>query len=664
MTVEKITDKIAALPPHANYFSLEFFPPKTDEGTSNLQARLSRMSQALHPLFVTVTWGAAGSTSSRSLEVAEICQRQLGLTTCLHLTCTNMSQRIVDNALQAAREIGVRNILALRGDPSREHEYGSEEQEVEGAEKFVWAVDLVRYIRRTHGDYFCVGVAGYPEGHSNETHPVDQDPVHDMPYLVEKVKAGADFIMTQLFYDVGAYSSYVDLVRNYREGVLGTIPIIPGLMPIQNYQLLRRITRLSHAKLPDHILQRLEGIRCDDEEVKRVGVDILSELVEELKHVTAIGPRGYHFYTLNLEKTVSFILERCHLIPSSTPDANEYSTSAIDESEVPTTNGEHIAHLVRRLSRASQVSVRRPSSPHNHVIPLSGSAISDPLSLVIGPSRAMTLAISHGVGSLGREATWDDYPNGRFGDARSPAFGEIDGYGGPSLHHSPSTAREKWGSPASRSDISELFKRHVMGDLDQLPWSEGGLSKETQVIRHELSRLIEERGWWSVASQPAVDGVSSDNAIFGWGPKGGFVFQKAFVEFFIPGKDWKTILRPYLSSTKVAPDVSWYAAPCPSSPLDGENSFESSDAASAVNSVTWGAFPGKEIVTPTIVEEVSFRAWVDEAFGIWAEWERCYAPDTRSRNVLQEEKGNCWLVNVICHDFHQKDRLWEILLNA
>ena len=622
------------------------------------------MSRALHPLFVTVTWGAGGSTSSRSLELAEICQRQLGLTTCLHLTCTNTNQRVVDETLQAAKDIGVRNILALRGDPPREHEYRTEEQEMEGTEKLIWAADLVRYIRRTHGDYFCIGVAGYPEGHSDESCPVNQDPVHDMPYLVEKVQAGADFIMTQLFYDVNAYLNYVDLVRSYREGVLGTIPIIPGLMPIQSYQILKRTTKLSHAKLPDHILERLEGIKGDDEEVKRVGVGIISEIVEELKRVTINGPRGYHFYTLNLEKAVSFVLERCHLIPSSTLDTREYSSSAIGDTKILHTNGEHVAHLVTGRSGTSQVSVRRLSSPHNHVIPLDGSPALSPSSALDASSRAVTLAISHGVGSLGREATWDDYPNGRFGDARSPAFGEIDGYGGPSLHQSPSTAREKWGSPLSRSDISELFKRHVMGLLDQLPWSEGGLNEETQVIKSELCRLIEERGWWSIASQPAVDGVSSDDPIFGWGPKGGFVFQKAFVEFFIPEKDWKAILRPYLSSTIVAPDVSWYAAPCPSSVANEDNSFESSDAASAVNSVTWGVFPGKEIVTPTIVEEVSFRAWVDEAFGIWSEWERCYPPESQSKHTLQEERGNCWLVNVICHDFRQKNRLWDILLNA
>ena len=167
------------------------------------------MSRALRPLFVTVTWGAGGSTSARSLELAEIC---------LHLTCTNTTKKVVDQALEEAKLLGIRNILALRGDPPRGDEYRVEGDEEDGGEQFVWAVDLVKYIRKTHGDYFCVGVAGYPEGHSDESVPAAQDPVHDMPYLVDKVKAGADFIMTQLFYEEEAYLTYEKLVRGWSLG--------------------------------------------------------------------------------------------------------------------------------------------------------------------------------------------------------------------------------------------------------------------------------------------------------------------------------------------------------------------------------------------------------------------------------------------------------------
>ncbi len=123
------------------------------------------MSRALRPLFVTVTWGAGGSTAAKSLELAEICQRQLGLTTCLHLTCTNMSRSLVDEALEQAKALGVRNILALRGDPPRSDEYREEGAPISGTsnDEFEWAIDLVRYIRKQYGDYFCVGVKNSSE---------------------------------------------------------------------------------------------------------------------------------------------------------------------------------------------------------------------------------------------------------------------------------------------------------------------------------------------------------------------------------------------------------------------------------------------------------------------------------------------------------------------
>lgn len=590
-----------------------------------------------------------------------------------------MGQRIIDEALLEAKQLGIRNILALRGDAPREYEYGLEEQEEEGGERFVWAVDLVRYIRKIYGDYFCIGVAGYPEGHSDLSYPFDQNVEHDMPYLVEKVQAGADFIMTQLFYNVDAFFNYEKLVRSWDGGVLKDIPIIPGLMPIQNYQTLKRITKLSHAKLPPEILDRLEPVKGDDEAVKRVGVEIISEIVHQIQETPSPNLRGFHFFTLNLEKAVSFIVEQSQLIPPMTPE--EFDLSAIDDSPLPlsrttgsTLPNHHHHHPPQR----------RPSSPHNHLISDSASITSSTTSRLEDQSRATTLAITHGVGSLGREATWDDYPNGRFGDARSPAFGEIDGYG-LSIHLSPIGARAKWGLPTSRAHIGALFKRHVMGDLDQLPWCEGNLSDETKTIRTELGRLIDERGWWSVASQPAVDGVPSADPVFGWGPKGGFVFQKAFVEFFIPAADWRDVLRPILTSAAVAPEVSWYAAssPCWTSTSTsgsagsssgaaadpagggggGGGAFEASVPSSAVNSVTWGAFPGKEIVTPTIVEEVSFRAWVEEAFGIWREWERCYMPGSATRAALRAEREGGWLVNVIGHGYREQGRLWEILLD-
>ncbi|OTA87673.1 hypothetical protein M434DRAFT_399416 [Hypoxylon sp. CO27-5] len=678
--MEKITDKIAALPVDSSYVSLEFFPPKTAMGFSNLRDRLDRMARALRPLFVNVTWGAGGSTATKSLELAEICQRELNLTTCLHLTCTNMSRKLIDRALEDAKALGIRNILALRGDPPRAAEYQGPNENPEDAidETFNWAIDLVRYIRKTHGDYFCIGVAAYPEGHADESHPLGQSLEHDLPYLVDKTLAGADFLMTQLFFDTEAYGKFERTLREHPSGAFKTIPIIPGLMPIQSYQMIKRTTKLSHAKIPDAIMSRLDAVKKDDEKVKSVGVDILCEIVEQVKQITSRtpGPTGFHFYTLNLEKAVSFIIERTNLIPPTTPIEDEAVVEDI-ASKIPTLqiNGsdhehDHAPKTSRENSRTRRQS--NVSSEHRNRVIISGRPVSHPeyeatsaeASIPAEPinSRSNTLAISEGEGVLGREATWDDFPNGRWGDARSPAYGEIDGYG-PSLHVSHAQAVSLWGYPTKREDINELFVRHLKGELTAIPWSEEELNEETRTITDKLVRL-NSKGWWTVASQPAVNGLRSSDPIFGWGPQNGFVFQKAFVEFFIPSTEWKILLEK-LQSSEVQDTVCFYAANAAgdfvSSDLTGGLAGERKE--SSTNAVTWGVFPGKEIITPTIIEEVSFRAWSEEAFGIFGEWAQVYGKGSESEKLLDKARADSWLVNIIHHDYVDKDALWNLLLD-
>lgn len=668
--MEKITNKIAALPPGSNYFSLEFFPPKTTMGSSNLRARLDRMSRALRPLFITVTWGAGGSTATKSLELAELCQKELGLTTCLHLTCTNMSRALVDRALEDAKALGIRNILALRGDPPRAEEYREVDEKGDSAsaidEEFEWAVDLVRYIRKKYDDYFCIGVAAYPEGHADESDPAGQSLEHDLPYLVEKVSAGADFIMTQLFFDVEAYDSFEKRLREHESGVFKTMPIIPGMMPIQSYQMIRRTTKLSHAKLPPAIMSRLDAVRGDDEQVKKIGVDIVSEIVGHIQKKPNPGPRGFHFYTLNLEKAVAFILERTNLIPTLHLD-DEFAILDEPSSLAPLSiNGSLSATQSHKRSTRRQSSVG--SDPHNRII-ITGPKANDPayeataieaaVPAELVNTRANTLAISEGEGTLGREATWDDFPNGRWGDARSPAYGEIDGYG-VSLHMSVNQAIKLWGHPKSVEEITELFIRHIEGDLKAIPWSEEGLNEETNTIKSELLAL-NKKGWWSVASQPAINGVRSSDQIFGWGPANGFVFQKAFVELFLPSKDWGN-LHKKLASPEVAASVSWYASNS-SGDFVSSSSERSHSSPNSTDAVTWGVFPGKEIITPTIIEEVSFRAWAEEAFGIWAEWGRVYPVKSESKAVIDRISSDVWLVNIIHHGFVEKEALWKLLLD-
>lgn len=575
--------------------------------------------------------------------------------------------------MQDAKALGVRNILALRGDPPRSEEYKERlngDAGTEGRaddEEFEWALDLVKYIRKMHGDYFCIGVAAYPEGHADEGHPEGQSLEHDLPYLVGKTQAGADFIMTQLFFDVEAFDKFEKRLREHESGAFKTIPIIPGMMPIQSYQMIKRTTKLSHARLPPNIVSRLDEVKGDDEMVKKVGVDIVAEIITHIQKERAPGPRGFHFYTLNLEKAVSFILERTNLIPPADPEEE----SAVLEVEVPLsslsingTNGTP-TKISRRQSSIG-------SDPYNRVIVTGPTSNPDweataleaavPASSI--NSRANTLAISEGEGALGREATWDDFPNGRWGDARSPAYGEIDGYG-VSLHMSINQAIKLWGFPKSAKDITELFIKHIEGQLSAIPWSEEGLNEETNAIKSQLLQL-NQKGWWSVASQPAVNGVKSSDSVFGWGPKNGFVFQKAFVELFLPSKDWKS-LKEKLTNEENKEVVSWYAA-------NSKGDYFSSDSITingvgtrgdeggSTNAVTWGAFPGKEIITPTIIEEVSFRAWAEEAFGIWEEWGRVYERGSESKKLIDGIGEDYWLVNIIHHGYVEGEGLWDLLL--
>ena len=621
----------------------------------------------------------------------------------MHLTCTNMSRPLVDEALEQAKALGIRNILALRGDPPRPEEYFQEGEE-DSNKDFTYAVDLVKYMRKHHGDHFCIGVAGYPEGHADDSHPEHQSVEQDLPFLVEKVRAGADFIMTQLSYDLEVYAKYELTLRSHSSGLFKNIPIIPGLMPIQSYQIIKRITSLSHAKIPAPILSRIEAVKSDDEAVKKVGVDVLSELVEGMKVLPKPStlPRGFHFYTLNLEKSVAFILERCNLIstsPEASPsDSSESDTAVVfdNHDQAKMTNGashDSAARFSRRrassmntqphnrviLDKSSQPQSRHSeqitssNSSQTHEAPDRGAGIP-----AANPTRLNNLLISEGQGSLGREATWDDFPNGRWGPSNSPAFGEIDGYG-PSLKVGPVTARKLWGHPKTLADITEIFRRHVMGELPCVPWSDetdisngaGALREETVTIRKELLELIEAKGYWTLASQPAVNGIKSSDPVFGWGPPGeGFVFQKPFCEFFIQRNAWEKDLKPRLRKLPEL-EISWLKT-------DAEGDFESSGSGAAdvdqtsskltpgqsgVNAVTWGVFRGKEVVTPTIIEEQSFRAWGEESYGIWNEWRRVFPRASEEEKFLDQCRADLCLVNVVGQKFVGKvgGRLWVIL---
>lgn len=208
--IDKINQSISA-----PFFSFEFFPPKTEAGVENLYLRMDRMT-ALQPIFVDITWGAGGCTRDLTMAISEYTQTYFGVDALMHLTCTNLTLSNLKDILKNARELGIQNILALRGDPPK----GALQWEpIPGGCNN--AIDLVKLIRKEHGDYFGIAVAGFPEGHPHSKESL-QDEVR---YLKQKVDAGADFVLTQFFYDPDVFIEFLQHCR----GVGIRCPIIPGV---------------------------------------------------------------------------------------------------------------------------------------------------------------------------------------------------------------------------------------------------------------------------------------------------------------------------------------------------------------------------------------------------------------------------------------------------
>ena len=322
----------------------------------------------------------------------------------MHLTCTNMPKEKVDSALrvshsestsvslsyiadlslfQEAKQHGCRNVLALRGDPPA----GKEEWEaVDGG--FVYGIDLVRHIRQEYGDYFDIAVAGFPQ---YQLLPPEQRDL-EMRYLKEKIDAGVNFIFTQMFYDVDIFIEWVKAVRE--AGI--TVPIVPGIMPIQTWNGFLRATSLAKIKIPQFFLDAIEPHKNNDEKVREIGTRLVADLCRQILKAP-IGIRGLHFYTMNLERGTKMLLEELNLVPRV----------------------ETIKPLPwRQVCHVGQHTFVVTTNIYQSLTPTRRSETIRP---IFWANRTKSY--------LSRTENWDEYPNGRFGDSRSPAYGELDGYG-------------------------------------------------------------------------------------------------------------------------------------------------------------------------------------------------------------------------------------------
>ena len=278
--------------------SVEFFPPKTPEGEDRLFGAVLPALAEARPDFCSVTYGAGGGTRARTLQIVDRMQREHALTAMAHVTCVSFTRAGMQTFLNEAAARGIENILALRGDPPADQ---PDFRRPEGG--FDYASDLIDVIRRTRADQFAVGCAGFPEGH-----PDCAEGKHvDWGHLKTKIDAGAEFVLTQLFFDNAFYFEMVD----YLSGSLGvTTPITPGILPILSTRQIKRFTALCGATLPPPLLAQLDRLGDDDAAVTAFGIDYATRQCEAL---LAGGAPGLHIYGLNRAHSTLAILRNLGL---------------------------------------------------------------------------------------------------------------------------------------------------------------------------------------------------------------------------------------------------------------------------------------------------------------------------------------------------------------
>ena len=281
-------------------FSFEFFPPKDNEGFNKLFTTITQLKPC-QPTYVSVTFGAGGSTRTKTIDLVGRIKNEIGLESMAHLTCVGSDKEYIAAILDTLQAQGIQNVLALRGDPPQ----GQEKFE-KPENGFAYANELVAFIRANYD--FCIGVAGYPEGHIE-----CPDKKADLDHLKRKVDAGADFIVTQLFFDNRYYFDFIDRAQN-----LGIqIPIIPGIMPILNVKQVQRFTKMCGSTIPALLMERLEAVQDDPETVRQLGID---HAAEQCEHLLQEGAPGIHFYTLNRSNATLKILESLKKLTDQTGD--------------------------------------------------------------------------------------------------------------------------------------------------------------------------------------------------------------------------------------------------------------------------------------------------------------------------------------------------------
>lgn len=591
--IEQMKAQIASKDP---WFSLEFFPPKTMEGAYDLFQRMKVLAQG-QPLFCDVTWHPSNQPGNMEKPTSSMCVAStmlnyLNIQTMLHMTCCHQPKQNIKEHLITAKKQGIRNILALRGDSLPGQEWNPKDNDLTHAK------DFVKFIKDEHEDHFVIAVAGYPVGHPEC--PSYED---DLRHLKDKVDAGADFVISQLFFDA---KTFINFVADCRKSKI-TCPIIPGILPIQSYDSLRHISKLAKLEVPKNIVDTIQPIKGNDEAIRNFGIFQAVEMCRAL--LNSDHAPGLHFYTLNRDYATNSILKQLGLLTADIQRTLPWKPSA------------NYARMDEEIR---------------------------PIFWNLRPQSYIC-----------RTSNWDNFPNGRWGNSSLASFGNLTDYYMFYLNQPPKTELLKmWGTQLEEEkDVWNVFKLYITGETNEngikvsmIPWHDDALSPETSLIAKELASL-NSQGVLTINSQPAINGLPSSDPVFGWGNPNGYVYQKAYLEFFV-SKEKSEILNEILLKY---PQVNYNIVNS-----QGDINYSNCDETQPI-AVTWGVFPGQEILQPTVVDPIAFNIWKQEAFDLWkTNWGNLYPPKSESQNIINYFHDNYLLVNLVDNEFTKPTCLWTI----
>jgi methylenetetrahydrofolate reductase (NADPH) len=404
-------------------------------------------------------------------------------------------------------------------------------------------------------------------------------------FYKDKVDAGADFAVTQLFYDTNLYFEF--LKKSHAIGVPKSFDVFPGIMPIQSYAGFRRMTGLCKTFIPKAIDEALEKVKDSETAVKEYGIDLAVQMCKELMEG---GCPGLHLYTLNLEKSANAICEKLGLVDAK-------------QREYP----------FNRSTGTRGVESTRP---------------------IFWAQRAKSY--------VERTQGWNEFPDGRFGKRDENAFKSPTPI---KLDDAAKKLSEEW-SFTDEAGLGELFMQFLTpgSGVSQLPWCGEKPGLEIVGIRNQLIEMCR-AGMLTINSQARVNGALSSDLVYGWGPAGGVVYQKAYVEFFCS----PTMLNKLKDHFQKKKDVDWMAIS-----KNGDMQI-SPNCSGPVTAVTWGVFPGQEIQQPTVVASDAFRAWKDEAFALWDMFHEVNAGNEDQKRTVSSIADTWYLVNVVDNNFLSGD---------